>query len=246
MRKIGLATTIIFLIALLVSCVGLSGCGGNGNGDGNGGGTITELPGTYQFSIEYSESDGDTMTMEVWVREDGKARTDYWKWTTPGEPTETKIFISDGEFDWMYHPSVENTAYKWSLGSGMNPGIVCEAWFTGSYYGDYMTEGEILAAMQATCAANPKCASVTLDHETISEEYCTKFTWNYTNGDTYSFWIPQAHGWLAKWQYYEASEGVTTTMQFTDIDLDPTIPDDIFDVDKVFAPGTEIIDMTVG
>ncbi len=47
MRKIGLATTIIFLIALLVSCVGLSGCGGNGNGDGNGGGTITELPGTY-------------------------------------------------------------------------------------------------------------------------------------------------------------------------------------------------------
>jgi len=200
-----------------------------------------ELPGTYKFSVEYSDSEGNTMTMDYWMKE-GKARVD-WNWTAPGEEETTAIFISDGNFDWYYVPDA-NMAYKYLPGHGMNPGTSYVYWFTGYYYG-YMSEGEMLAAMQAACDASPECASVSIaGEETILGENCTKFTWNETDGSQGIFWISQAHGWLWKWQYYDASEDVTATMQFTDVDLNPTISDAIFDVDQVFAPGTTIIDMT--
>jgi outer membrane lipoprotein-sorting protein len=81
-------------------------------------------------------------------------------------------------------------------------------------------------------------------HEDVGGEDCTIFTWTFTDGSTYSYWISSSNGWLAKWESYNADTGITTTMQFTDIDLNPTISDAIFDVDQVFAPGTTIIDVT--
>jgi outer membrane lipoprotein-sorting protein len=201
-----------------------------------------ELPGTYSYSIEYSDSEGNTMTMDYWVKE-GKARAD-WHWTTSGEEEATIIFISDGNFDWYYLPD-ENIAYKYLLGHGMNPGTAYVSWFTGYYYG-YMSEGSILAAMQAACAAEPGvCASVSsAGQETILGENCTKFTWNETDGSYWSVWISTSSGWLVKWESYNADTGVTDTMQFTNVDLNPTISDAIFDVDQVFAPGYTVEDMT--
>jgi outer membrane lipoprotein-sorting protein len=75
-------------------------------------------------------------------------------------------------------------------------------------------------------------------------EHCTIFTLTFTDGSTLRFWISTSNGWLAKWESYDAGTGITATMQFTDIDLSPTISDAIFDVEQVFAPGTTIMDMT--
>ena len=199
-----------------------------------------ELPGTFQYSIDYSDSDGNTMSIDVWVK-DGKARSD-WEQTPPGEPTQRMIFISDGEFDWLYNPD-ENTALKYPPESGMNPGIFYEAWFGACYYGP-VSESGMLEAAQMACEDEPTCASVDIiGHETIGGEYCAIFTWTGTDGSTATVWISASNGYPLRLEFIDAT-GFTVTMEFTGIDLNPTISDDIFDVDQVFAPGTEIIDMT--
>jgi outer membrane lipoprotein-sorting protein len=171
---------------------------------------------------------------------EAKARTDC---TASDGEEETWIFISDGDFDWMYYPD-ENTAVKLDAGSGINPGKIYEVLFTGYYYGA-IAEGEMLVAMEAACALDPECASVSITgHETVAGESCIKFTWTGTDGSTSSLWISTSTGWLIKTADYDAPTGITTTMEFTNIDLDPTISDDIFDVHQVFVPWPEITDMT--
>ena len=194
-----------------------------------------ELPGTYQFSLEMSDSDGYTMTMDVWVKE-GMARTD-WTWTDPGYPAETTIFISDGDFDWMYLPD-ENTAYKYPAESGMNPGEFYGLWFTEYYYG-YESESEILESLQYMCSLDPECQSVTLSYGTVDGESCSIFTATITDGSTMSMWLSTAHGWMLKMEFTEPG-GYWDIMQFTGIELNPTISDDIFQLPS----GVEIIDMT--
>ena len=198
-----------------------------------------ELPGTYQYSLEMSDSDGSTMIMDVWVKE-GMARTD-WTWTDPGYPAETTVFISDGEFDWMYYPD-ENTAYKWPAESGMNPGEWYGLWFTEYYYG-YESESEILESLQYMCSLDPECQGVTLSHGDVDGESCSIFTMTATDGSTMSMWFSTAHGWMLKMEFTEPG-GYWDIMQFTGIELNPSIPDSTFDVNQVFVPWPEIIDMT--
>jgi outer membrane lipoprotein-sorting protein len=200
-----------------------------------------ELPGTYSYMMEYSDTNGYAMSMLVQVKEGVGARTD---WTTLTPSATTVIFISDGEFDWYYVPDY-HMAFKYCPDSGMNPGAPYALWFTEYYYGS-LSEGDILAAMEAACAFEPTCASVAITgHETILGEYCTIFTMTMTDGSTMSIWLPVGSGgWLMKWEYSDAMTGITSTMQFTAIDLSPTIPDSTFDVDQVFAPGTVIYDNT--
>jgi outer membrane lipoprotein-sorting protein len=199
-----------------------------------------ELPGTYSYSIEYSDSDGNTMTTECWVKE-GKVRID-WHITTPGEEEQYTIFIRDGDYDWYYLPNFKY-ALRYPPDCGVNPveGFPCG--FDEYYYGSW-SEGAILASLQAACATSPICADVVITgHEDVDGEYCTIFTWTSTDGSTYRYWISTSNGWLVKWEFYNADTGVTYTMQFTDVDLNPEISDDIFDVDLVFALGTTIMDV---
>jgi len=199
-----------------------------------------ELPGTFQYSIDYSDSDGNTMSIDVWVK-DGKARSD-WEQTPPGGLTQRIIFISDGEFDWLYSPD-ENMAFKHPPESGTNPVMVYEAWFGTCYYGP-ASESGMLAAAQMACQADPTCASVDIiGHETSGGEYCAIFTWTGTDGRTATVWISTSNGYPLRLEFTDAI-GFTMTMEFTGIDLNPAISDDIFDVDQVFTPGTEIIPMT--
>jgi outer membrane lipoprotein-sorting protein len=198
------------------------------------------MPGTYSYSMDYWDTAGDAMSMFMQVKEGVGLRVDYTV-ITPEEMT--IIFIYDGEYEWIYHPAL-NMAYKYRPDSGMNPAEAYSGSFRESYYGSG-SESNILALMEAACAADPGCDGVAITgHEDIGGEDCTIFTWTFTDGDTSSFWNSTSNGWLAKWESYNAGTGVTTTMQFTDIDLNPTISDDVFDVHQVFAPWPTIYDMT--
>ena len=194
---------------------------------------IGELPGTYQYSMEWSDSTGSMSSMDVWVKGE-KSRAD-WSMTEQGAETATVIFIDDGEFDWMCYPD-ENLAYKWPTMSGMNPGTAYALWFTENYYGT-VSEYTILQAMQIAC---PGGASKDV-HETISGQSCTKFTCNLGDGGTATYWISNS-GWLVKAQITQADD--TYTMEFTNVDLNPSISDDMFNIYEVMAPDAEIIDMT--
>jgi len=199
---------------------------------------IGELPGTYQYSMEWSDSDGATVSLDVWVKGE-KSRVDI-SITAPGEETETIIFINDGEFEWIYNQD-EDVATKYQSGVGMSLADAYTWWFTEYYYGT-VSEGTILAEIQAACAIDPICSSAAIiGHETVGGQYCTKFAYTATDGATIIYWISSS-GWLMKVEFTNAT-GYSVTMEFTDVDLNPSISDDIFDMDKV-APDAEIIDMT--
>ena len=193
---------------------------------------IGELPGTFQYSMEWSDSDDDTASMDVWVKGE-KSRVD-WSMTEQGAETATVIFIDDGEFDWMCYPD-ENLAYKWPTMSGVNPGAAYALWFTENYYGT-VSEDTILAAMQVGCPGGASKG----DHETVAGQSCTKFTCNLGDGVTATYWISNS-GWLVKGEFTQA--GYAYTMEFTSVDLNPSISNDIFDIYQV-APDATIIDMT--
>lgn len=199
---------------------------------------IGELPGTFQYSMEWSDSTGSMSSMEVWVKGE-KSRVDL-STTDPGEETETIIFIDDGEFNWMYYPD-ENLAYKWPTMSGVNPGAAYALWFTENYYGT-VSEAMILTTMEVACSFSPTCSSVSITgHETISGQSCTKFTLTAEDGGTATYWISNS-GWLMKVETIDAT-GYTVTMEFASVDLNPSISNDIFDIYQV-APDAVIIDMT--
>ena len=197
------------------------------------------MPGTYSYQIHYSYTSGVELSMFVRMKEGVGSRVDYNVTT----PEQTVVFIYDGEYEWIYYPDL-NMAYKYRPDSGMNPGQAYALWFTESYYGSW-SEGNIFALMEAGCATDPTCDGVAITgHEDIGGEDCTVFTWTFTDGSIYRYWISTSNGWLAKWESYNGGTGVTTTMQFTDVDLNPTISDAIFDVGQVFVPWPTIYDMT--
>lgn len=198
---------------------------------------IGELPGTFQYSMEWSDSTGSTGSMEVWVKGD-KWRND-WSATQDSEVTEFTL-IDDGEFGWMYFPDL-NVAMKYSSSSEMdNPGVVYAQDFSANYFGE-VSEGTILTSMEVACAISPTCSSVVFSgHETISGQSCYKFTLTNTDGGTATYWISNS-GWLVKAQITQADD--TYTMEFTSVDLNPSISNDIFDIYQV-APDAVIIDTT--
>ena len=201
----------------------------------NGG--VAELPDTYQYSIDFSDQGGLAVAIDVRVKGE-RARSDY-AITLPEEDTDTTIFIDDGEFDWVFFPG-ENQVMKYNPGAGTNPAAFYSAWFTSNYYGA-VAESEILSAMQASCSIDPLCQSVEITgHDTVAGKSCTIFTMTSTEGTLIDLYI-SADGQLLKLELTDF--GFTSTMKFTDIDLNPSIPDSVFDIDTV-APGAEVIDNT--
>lgn len=229
------------LTILLVGVMLAMGCG-----EGNGGGeeveptaTATqvaeepgELPGSYKLFMEWSDSQGGTGEMQFWVKE-GKSRTD-WSGTQQGVESEF-LMIYDGEFAYMYMPAA-NMVYKYASESAMsNPGAAyVEEWKDG-YYGE-VSDATILAGFQAGCSGG---ASID-GQEEVAGQSCTKFTCHFEGGGVSYNWITDS-GWLLKTEV--TASGYTYTAQFSNIELNPSIDDSVFDINTV-APGVPVTDLT--
>jgi outer membrane lipoprotein-sorting protein len=200
-------------------------------------GTAAELPDTYQYSIELTDQANLLIVINIRVKGE-KARSDY-AITPPEEDTDTTVLIDDGEFDWVYDPD-QNQVAKHKPGAGADPAAFYSLWFTSNYYGA-VTEGGILSALQASCAIDPLCESVeTSGHDTVAGQACTVFTVTGNEGRVIEYCI-SAGGYPLRISLTDF--GFTSTMTFTDIDLNPDIPESIFDIHSV-APGAQIIDNT--
>jgi outer membrane lipoprotein-sorting protein len=227
------------LTILLVGVTLAMGCGGDGGEEAEPTATPTqvaeqpgELPDTYTYTMELSDSQGNSGEMTCWVKGD-KWRTDL-SGTWSGYETEAK-FIYDGEYAYMYTPD-GNQVMKFASDLDLsNLGAqYAEEWKDG-YYGD-VSEATMLAGFQAGCMGG---ASID-GHETVAGYSCTKFTCNAGGGVVSHTWITE-DGWAIKIEVTE--NGNTRTLEFTDVNLSPSIPDSTFDIDSV-APGATIFDMT--
>jgi outer membrane lipoprotein-sorting protein len=237
------------LVVMLALCLTVGGAcggdgddGGNGGNGGNGGAQATptqkpeqpgELPASYKFSMELSDSMGTESEMDFWVKGD-KYRTD-WTSTAGGEET-SMIMLDDGEYAYTYFPDM-NQVYKYESASSemSNPGAqYAEEWMDG-YYGD-VSEATILAGFQAGCPGGASIAG----HESVAGQACTKFTCNFGGGGVSHTWI-SPNGWPLKAEVTQA--GYTYRMQYTNVEMNPNIPDSVFDIDTV-APGAEVMDFT--
>ena len=215
------------MVALMVAGIAM-GCGSG----------AAELPGTYQYSMEWSDSNEVSVSLDVWGK-GGNSRVDM-SMTEPSEETETIIFIDDGEFQWIYDQN-ENIATKYQSDAGMSLADSYTWWFVQYYFGDVSDE-TMLAEMEVACDIDPLCSSVAITgHESIGGQSCTKFTSSAYDGATIIYWISNS-GLLIKVEAANAI-GYTVDMEYTNIDLNSSISDDKFDIDKV-APGVEIIDTT--
>ena len=195
-----------------------------------------ELPGTYQYLRTWQDHE-EIIIMYVWVK-GGKLRVD-WSLYGPGKNEKMK-FIDDGEYKWIYEVDL-HTAAKYLTGAAVHQVDEHLLWFAENYYGT-MSEEAILSEMQAACDVDQLCSSVAVSgHETIDGQPCRKFTYSACDGATIAYWISN-NGWLVQVEFIDATD-YSITMKYTDIDLNPSIPYDKFDIEKV-APGAEIIDIT--
>jgi len=234
MKRFAMSGLAILLVGIMLAM----GCGGGGE-EAQPTATPTqvaeqpgELPDSYQFSMEFSDSQGNSGEMTFWVKGD-KWRTD-WSGSQAGYQSEAK-FIYDGEYAYMYTPET-NQVMKFASDLDLsNPGAqYAEEWKDG-YYGD-VSDATILAGFQAGC---PGGASISGD-ETVNGYPCTKFTCNAGGGVVSYTWITE-DGWPIKTEVTE--NGNTYTTEFTDVNLNPSIADSTFDIEAV-APGATIIDTT--
>jgi outer membrane lipoprotein-sorting protein len=230
------------IVALIVAGVAM-GCG-NGAAEPTPTPTPTEeigeLPGTYQYSMQWSDSNEVSVSLDVWSKGE-KSRVDM-SMTDPSDETNLAIFINDGEFQWIYD-QYENIVTKYLSDSGMSLADSYTWWFIKYYFGN-VSEDTILAEMEVACDSDELCSSVAITgHESIGGQSCTKFTSSAYDGATIIYWISNS-GLLYKVEATDAT-GYSVDMEYTNIDLNSSISDDQFDIDKV-APGVEIIDMTEG
>jgi outer membrane lipoprotein-sorting protein len=199
---------------------------------------IGELPETYQYSMAWSDSNEVSVSLDVWGK-GGNSRVDM-NMTEPSEETESIIFIDDGEFQWIYDQN-ENIATKYQSDATMSLADSYTWWFVKYYFGN-VSEETILAEMEVACDIDTLCSSVAITgHESIGGQSCTKLTSSAYDGATIIYWISNS-GLLIKVEATDAA-GYSVTMEYTNIDLNSSISDDKFDIDKV-APGVEITDMT--
>ena len=229
------------LAILLVGVMLAMGCGGGGGGGEEAEPTATptqvaeqpgELPGSYKFFMEWSDSMGSTGEMQFWVKGE-KWRTD-WSATQQGTESEF-LMVYDGEFAYMYM-SAANMVYKYASESAMsNPGAAYAAEFADGYYGE-VSDATMLAGFQAGCSGG---ASID-GQETVAGQSCTKFTCNFEGGGVSHYWIADS-GWLVKGEV--TASGYTYTMQYSDIELNPSIDDSVFDINSV-APGVPVTDLS--
>jgi outer membrane lipoprotein-sorting protein len=236
-----------FISGLMVALIVVGIAMGCGNGEAEPTPTPTkeigELPETYQYSMEWSNSNEVSVSLDMWSKGE-KSRVDISK-TDPSEETETRIFINDSEFQWIYD-QYENVATKYQsdadqLVAKMSLVNSYTWWFVEYYFGN-VSEETILAEIEVDCDINPLCSSVAITgHESIGEQPCTKYTSSAYDGATFIYWISNS-GLLIKVEATDAA-GYSVAMEYTNIDLNSNISDDQFDIDKV-APGVEITDMT--
>jgi outer membrane lipoprotein-sorting protein len=199
---------------------------------------IGELPETYQYSMAWSDSNEVSVSLDVWGK-GGNSRVDM-NMTEPSEETESIIFIDDGEFQWIYDQN-ENIATKYQSDATTSLADSYTWWFVKYYFGN-VSEETILAEMEVACDIDTLCSSVAITgHESIGGQSCTKLTSSAYDGATIIYWISNS-GLLIKVEATDAA-GYSVTMEYTNIDLNSSISDDKFDIDKV-APGVEITDMT--
>lgn len=231
-----------FISVLMVALIVLGITMGCGNGASEPTPTPTEeigeLPETYQYSMEWSDSNEVSVSLDVWGK-GGNSRVDM-NMTEPSEETESIIFIDDGEFQWIYDQN-ENIATKYQSDATMSLADSYTWWFVKYYFGN-VSEETILAEMEFACDIDTLCSSVAITgHESIGGQSCTKLTSSAYDGATIIYWISNS-GLLIKVEATDAA-GYSVTMEYTNIDLNSSISDDKFDIDKV-APGVEITDMT--
>ena len=231
-----------FISGLMVALIVVGIAMGCGNGEAEPTPTPTkeigELPETYQYSMEWSNSNEVSVSLDVWGK-GGKSRVDM-SMTDPSEETNLAIFIDDGEFQWIYD-QYENVATKYQSDAGLSLADSYTWWFVEYYFGD-VSEETILAEMEVACDIDALCSSVSITgHESIGGQSCTKFTSSAYDRATIIYWISNS-GLLIKVEATDAAD-YSVAMEYTNIDLNSSISDDKFDIDKV-APGVEITDMT--
>jgi len=177
--------------------------------------------------------------MHVWVKGE-KSRADWNLYETSPAKNEKIKFFNDGEYKWIYDVD-EHSAAKYQSEGTVHQVEDHMLWFSDNYYGP-VSEGAIISEMRIACNLDQFCSSVDITgHETINGHSCTKYTYSAHDGATIIYWISDG-GYLMKLQSAEVT-GRVITMEYTDIDLNPSISDDMFDIEKV-APGAIIVDMT--
>jgi outer membrane lipoprotein-sorting protein len=195
-----------------------------------------ELPESYQYTRTWANNE-EIIIMYVWVKGE-KYRVD---WSLYGIGKNEKMkFIEDSEFKWVYEVDAR-AATKYSSGAEVHQVDEHMLWFTENYYGT-MSEGIILLNMQAACDHDQSCSSIAFaGSEVINGESSRKYTYSTHDGSTITYWISN-YGWLVGVVSADATD-YTVTMKYADVDLNPSISDDTFNIEKV-APGAEIVDMT--
>ena len=197
-----------------------------------------ELPEAYQYSRLWARDD-ETIVMHVWVKGE-KSRVDWNLYETSPAKNEKIKFIDDGEYKWIYEVD-EHWAAKYQTEDVVHQAEEHMLWFSENYYGN-MSEGAILSEMQVACDSDANCSSVAItSHETVDGQLWTKYTYSSYDDTAIAYWIADS-GYLVQVEYTDTT-GWTTTMKYTNIDLNSIISDDIFDISKV-APGAIIVDMT--
>lgn len=223
------------IIAIAVSITAI-GCGNGGTSEPTPTATATEQPGetgtlpdSYKFFMEWSDSDGNSAAMQYWVK--GEKWNVAWNETQAGMDLEM-MMLYDGESAYLYMPDA-NTVYKYATEWEVdNPGAAFAQEFEDGYWGD-SSDSEILSGFQAACSGTASIEG----QEDISGQSCTKFTCDFADGSVSSYWISDS-GWLVKGEATSA-EGYSYTMQYSNIDLNPTIDDSMFDIESL-APGVPI------
>lgn len=201
-------------------------------------GGSAELPEAYQYTRTWARDD-ETIVMHVWIKSE-KSRADWSLYETSPEKNEKIKFTDDGEYKWIYEVD-EHWAAKYQTEDVVHQAEEHMLWFSENYYGN-MSEGAILSAMQAACDSDAQCSSVAITgNETIDGQPCNKYTYSSYDNAAIVYWISNG-GYLVQVEYTDTM-GWTTTMKYTNIDLNSSISDDIFDISKV-APGAIIVDMT--
>ena len=238
MKKLAILLILLLVLGLLIGAVG---CGGGGEEP-----TGTPMPtpargprgeplSTYKYTT-VRLMDGQTSTYKVWVK-DGKSRMEITTSEAGGEES-TDIRISSDGYDYIYDPE-ENKATKSPSSPGGNPASRFVPFMDAfdKYYTVYDSDAAILAGMENECAADRECLNVEpVGHETIAGFDCVIIEETLKGGTTNKVWLSLDKGWVVKLEMTTAE--LTATIESKEIDINPTIPDSVFDL----PAGVEIIE----
>jgi outer membrane lipoprotein-sorting protein len=195
-----------------------------------------QLPDSFRYTQNLSDTEGTLLTNTVMVKQN-KFRVEYS--TNIAYGIGQMIIIDDGQFTWIYYPQM-NQVMKFDSDPENDPTAMYTGWFVENYYGEASAEA-ILATMQHICDIESLCDYVEITgHETVAGQDAYKFTKHMTDGEVNVMWISH-QGLLLKLVY--TAGNVVNTMEFTEIDLNPSLSDSLFDIDTV-APGVPVIDLT--